>query len=393
MLTLSQVAFRNLSRRPVRTAVTMVGVALAVAAFFSIISFQRGYQRGLRLELDRLGAHLLVVPKGCPYDAASMALHGASWPCYLKAQYLAEVRAAPGVATAAPVFMAALQGAKPEEKSVYLGVGPEILAVKRSWRIDGTFPARSDEILAGAELAKERGWRVGQSVALPGRPGGRASGRVSGILALTGSADDVFIYLPLLEAQRLFHRRRQLTHILVRLHDPNDMARSVDSLRGCGAGMDMNVVPLAHLFHTIQNMVSAARLLLACVALVAALVAATALCNTLLMAVSERTREIGVLRAMGASQRHVFRMVWLETVPISLAGGLVGVGVAIAGSRLVEDWLRSRLPYAPSIPLVHPEGLVIGVCLLGALLLGSVAGLLPAWRAASLSPVEAIRSR
>src|SRR5688500_13206126 len=156
MLTIPQVASRNLSRRPVRTAVTTAGVALAVAAFFSIVSFQRGYQRGLHLELDRIGAHLLVVPKGCPYDAASMALHGANWPCYLKEQYLAEVRAAPGVATAAPVFMAALRGSKPEERSVYLGVGPEIMAVKRSWRIDGTFPARPGQILAGAEKARER---------------------------------------------------------------------------------------------------------------------------------------------------------------------------------------------------------------------------------------------
>jgi putative ABC transport system permease protein len=393
MLTPYGLALRNLTRRPVRAAVTTAGVALAVAAFFSIVSFQRGYQRGLQLELDRLGAHLLVVPKGCPYDAASMALHGANWPCFLKEQYLAEVRAAPGVATAAPVFMAALQGPKPGEQSVYLGVRPDILAVKRSWHIQGAFPSQADEVLAGAELAAQRGWRVGQAVELPGRPGGGATARVSGILAATGGADDLFLYLPLAEAQRRFHRPHQLTHILVRLRDPNDMQRSVEGLRGCSAGMDMNVVPLAHLFHTIQNMVASARLLLACVALVAALVAAAALSNALLMAVSERTREIGVLRAMGASRGHVFGMIWLETVQISLAGGVLGVLVALAGSRAVEAWLRARLPYAPSVPLVHPEAVVIGVCLAGAMLLGSASGLLPAWRAAALSPVEAIRSR
>src|SRR5947209_9523974 len=170
MLSRSALAIRNLTRRPVRAAVTTAGVALAVATFFSIVSFQRGYQRGLRLELDRLGAHLLVVPKGCPYDAASMALHGANWPCYLKDRYLAEVRAAPGVATAAPVFMAALPGARPGEQSVYLGVRPDILGVKQSWRIQGRFPERAGEILAGADFAATRGWRVGQQVSLPGQP-------------------------------------------------------------------------------------------------------------------------------------------------------------------------------------------------------------------------------
>jgi putative ABC transport system permease protein len=381
---------RNLARRPVRTAVTTAGVALAVAAFFSIVSFQRGYQRGLRLELDRLGAHLLVVPKGCPYDAASMALHGANWPCYLKARYLEEVRAAPGVATAAPVFMAALPGARPGEQIVYMGVGPEILGVKRSWRIEGAFPARPGEVLAGSALASERGWRVGERVALPGRQGSFA--RVSGILALTGGADDQFLYLPLAEAQRLFHRPNRLTHILVRLRDPNQMERTVEALRGCDAGMTMNVVPLAYLFHTIQDLVGAARLLLACVALVAALISASALTNTLLMAVAERTREIGVLRALGATRSHIFRIIWLETVQISLAGGVLGIAAALAGSRAVEAWLRARLPYAPSTPLVHAEGLIIAISVAGAMLLGSLSGLLPAWRAAGLSPVEAIRS-
>src|SRR6266487_2265668 len=114
-------AMRNLARRPVRTAVTTAGVALAVAAFFSIVSFQRGYQRGLRLELDRLGAHLLVVPKGCPFDAASMALHGANWPCYLKAAYLEQVRHTPGIATAAPVFMAAVTGPAPGGRGTAAG--------------------------------------------------------------------------------------------------------------------------------------------------------------------------------------------------------------------------------------------------------------------------------
>jgi putative ABC transport system permease protein len=385
-------AMRNLTRRPLRAAVTTAGVALAVAAFFSIVSFQRGYQRGLRMELDRLGAHLLVVPKGCPYDAASMALHGANWPCYLKDRYLEEVRAAPGVAMAAPVFMAALPGSQPGEQLVYLGVRPDILGVKRSWQIQGAFPARPGEVLAGSAVATERHWRVGQTVELPGRERSMGTARLCGIMAATQGADDQFLYLPLADAQRLFHRPNRLTHILVRLRDPNDMDRTVEALRGCDAGMNMNVVPLAHLFHTIQNLVNSARLLLACVALVAALISASALSNALLMAVSERTREIGVLRALGASRAHIFRLIWLETVQISLAGGVLGILVAVAGCRAVEDWLRSRLPYAPDAPLVHPEALVVGTCLLGALALGSVSGLLPAWRAAGLSPVEAIRT-
>src|SRR6266480_6092176 len=107
-MTWTKLSLKEWQRRPLRTGVTVAGVAIAVAALFSLLAFQRGYQNGVRGELDRLGAHVLVVPKGCPYDAASMALHGASWPCYLKGSYLEEVRGVTGVATAAPVFMTAL---------------------------------------------------------------------------------------------------------------------------------------------------------------------------------------------------------------------------------------------------------------------------------------------
>src|SRR5512141_1196137 len=102
-------ASKEVQRRPLRTAISIAGVAIAVAALFSLVSFQRGYEGGLNAEIDRLGAHVLVVPKGCPYDAASIALHGANWPCFLKSRYLDEVRVTPGIAAAAPALMSAVQ--------------------------------------------------------------------------------------------------------------------------------------------------------------------------------------------------------------------------------------------------------------------------------------------
>src|SRR5579864_1159165 len=125
-MTWIELSLKEWRRRPLRTSLTTAGVAIATAALFSLLAFQRGYRDGVRQELDRLGAHVLLAPKGCPYDAASMALHGASWPCYLKQSYLKEVRTVPEVATAAPVFMAALYG--PESRqSVYVGSESNIL--------------------------------------------------------------------------------------------------------------------------------------------------------------------------------------------------------------------------------------------------------------------------
>jgi putative ABC transport system permease protein len=388
-MTWLRLALRNGTRRKLRTLVTTLGVAIAVAALFSLLAFQRGYQTGMQGELDRLGAHILVVPKGCPYDAASIALHGASWPCYLKAEYLTQVRQTQGVAVAAPLMMNAVYDQTSGAQSVYLGADPTLLQVKRGWHIEGTFPTQGHDCLVGATVAQTLHLQIGQAFALPGLDG--PQGRVAGILAATQGADDTFIYMPLAAAQSLFQRPKQLTHILVRLTDPDMLDTVVATLRGCDAGLEMNIVPLAHLFHTIQGLVNSTRTLLFSVMLVALLVAGAGVSNTVLMAVTERTREIGVLRAVGASHADIFRLIWLETVQVCLVGGLLGVLLACLGARHIEDWLRERLPFSPSGALVHPELRIMLLCLAGAILLGSLAGLLPAWRAARMSPVEAIR--
>ena len=388
-MNLFTLTIKNAKRRRARTLVTVLGVAVAIAALSSLAAFEMGYERGMRGELDRLGAHILVVPKGCPYNSASIALHGASWPCYLKAEYLKEVSGAKGVETAAPLLMNAIYD-DTGGQTTYLGAQPDLLRVKRSWHIAGVFPMKPGDCLVGATIAKKRGLRVGQTFALPGLPG--ASGRVSGVLAETQGADDTFIYMPLVDAQRLFKRPAQLTHILVRLTDPNEVDAVVGALHGCGAGMDMNVVPMAHLFRTIQGLMNSTRLLLACIAAVALLIAGAGVSNTILMSVTERTREIGVMRAVGASRGNVFLLTWLETVLLCLLGGLAGLALASAGSSGVEHWLRERLPFTPSGTLVRFEPLVMLGCLAAALVLGTLAGLLPAWRAARLSPIEAMRS-
>ena len=387
-MTWTALSLKEWRRRPLRTGITVAGVAIAAAALFSLLSFQRGYRAGVESELDRLGAHVLVVPKGCPYDATSIALHGANWPCYLKAAYLDEVRATPGVRTAAPALMSAFFDSSGRQ-SVYVGVDTNILALKPGWHITGHFPAAPSEILVGSDVSAKQSWHIGQQVTLPGIP--KSSASVSGILDPTRGAEDGFVYVRLPDAQALLRRPGELTHILVRLNDPNQLETVVSQLRGCDAGLYMNVVPLAHLFRTIQGVVRSTRLLLGCLAIVALAVAGAGVSNTLFMSVAERTREIGVLRALGASRGQIFGLFWVETLQICCSGAAVGILVAFIGSRFLEGWLRSTLPFAPTEPLIRWHPSIGGACLLGALVLGSAAGLLPAWRAGQLSPTRAMR--
>ncbi len=383
-------AIKEWTRRPLRSAVTMTGVAIAVAGFYTVLAFSRGYQSGVRLELQRLGAHVLLVPKGCPYDAASMALHGANWPCYLKQEYLAEARNVPGVAAAAPVFMSAVYGSN-SSPAIYLGVDTNILSLKPGWQFAGSFPRTTGALLLGSEVQRRNGWKIGQEVALPGLSG--VSGRVTGFLAPTHGAEDAFIYLPLADAQQLFRHAGELTYILVRLADPNRLDEVVSQLRGCDAGLAMNVVPLAHLLKTIQAMVDSTRMFLTAIAVVAVLIAGTGVTNTLLMALTERTREIGVMRALGASRSDVIRLMWMETLQLCFAGALCGVSAAALLAPTIEAWARARLPFVPTDPLVRWDMRVAVLSGAMSLVLGSLAAVLPSWRAARVMPAVAIRTK
>src|SRR5438093_7187855 len=180
-------ALKNLRRRPLRTGVTMGGVALAVAVLYSLSSFQQGYQQRLRAELAGLGAHILVVPKGCPYEAASIAIHGANWPRYLRAGDLPLLAATPGVRCAAGVLMSATTDPRTAQQQIWLGVDAAIRHVKPFWRIEGRFPTAPDEALLGAEVARRRCLAPG--VRFADAPT-RASFRVSGVIERTGGQDD-----------------------------------------------------------------------------------------------------------------------------------------------------------------------------------------------------------
>ena len=155
--------------------------------------------------------------------------------------------------------------------------------------------------------------------------------------------------------------------------------------------MEMNIVPLSHLFNTIQELVNSMRLLLGSVALIALFVAGAAVSNTVMMAVSERVREIGVLRAVGASKGDVFALILLETLMLCLIAGVIGCLASAVFAPFIEIWLRNRLPFSPTDTLVKPSLTLSLFCLLLTGIFGAFAGMFPSWRAAKLAPALAMK--
>jgi putative ABC transport system permease protein len=378
--------FKNLIRRRTRSLLTLLGVAIAIAVLYSLFEFQRGYQRQLRGELGALGAQVMVVPKGCPYEAATIALHGGKWPRYMDEELLDKVKANPGVAEAAGVIMDAVTGAD-DRNLIFLGIDQDYMRLRPAWRLQGQCFDNDSAIVVGATAAEELGLRPGSEYLIPGKPNRL---HVAGVVERTNTQDDGFIFLPRRTMQDLFGLKGKLVVILIKTRQVDRIDDLVASLRA--AEVDMNVFPLTELLGTIGQLMASTRVFVSAIVVIAILIGGIGVLNTVLMAVFERTREIGMMKAMGASAGDVFKLIWAETILTTVLGGIVGVALAVVSARLVEALIRGMIPFAPQGSLIGVSALTLIGCTVLSLLLGLIAGFYPALRASSVKPVEAIKA-
>jgi putative ABC transport system permease protein len=380
--------FKNLWRRKLRSALTAASLAAATAVLFSLLAFNSGYQRALQSQLDRMGAHLLVVPVGCPYEAASLILKGGQVTNTLPAPALAQIRSQPEVAVAAPLFMAAIPRPEEGRTDVWCGINTEMRRLKQYWRLSpgSRLPAAPNEILLGGEAANTE-QRAPGDLFFSERT--NREFKVAGVLERTGTGDDGFFFIPLATAQRMFGKPGQLTAVAIRLKDPTRIAavaRRLSHIRGA------EVVTVSELMGAMLNLVGAARFLLLCIVAIAVTIAALGVLNTMSAAVLERTTEIGVLRAVGASRVDVFGAVWTEGALLALIGGAAGIGFALAAGHAIETVVRRLMPLAPAGSVLAPDPVMAIGCLVFVGAIGALAGIYPALRAATLSPTAAIRA-
>ena len=384
-------AAKNLLRRRGRTLLTVLGVAIAITVLFSLLSLNSGYEKELNKEVNSLGVHILAVPKGCPYEAASQVIHGGVIPKYLTALDLKNVSSIEGVGLATPMLMHQFirRDAKTGQDVAHVAYGIEIDKIRELkpwWKIQGRFFNNNETnvMIIGRGLADRYNLTVGATQA----DGPLANFTIVGILERTGDQDDQFHYLPLAEAQRVFHKEGLITTIGVKVKDISKIAAVSAEMEKIP---DIQVVTMTQVLGTIMNLAGSARSLLLTVIAIALIISAFGIINTLLMSVNERTREFGMMKAIGASGLDIGKMVLIETVFITLSGGVIGTISAIVGSSLIEGFVKGILPYSPRGSLVSASPELIAFALAFSLVLGLICGLYPAFKSSRLTPMEAIR--
>ncbi|MBL9044158.1 MAG: ABC transporter permease [Myxococcales bacterium] len=215
--------------------------------------------------------------------------------------------------------------------------------------------------------------------------------RVIGLMEHKGQTlgfdlDDI-VFIPVTTAMDLF-AMEGLSHILLRARDKVSVDPAIEEVtdilrRRHNDQVDFTIISQDDMLSTVNGIMNTFSLVLIAIASISLVVGGIGIANIMLVSVRERTREIGVRRAVGAKKRHVLLQFLLESIVISLLGGLIGLGLGaliIMVGRLLLPGLPVRLSFDIVLIAVGFSGLV-----------GVLSGVVPAQRAASLDPVEALR--
>ncbi|MBM3253352.1 MAG: ABC transporter permease, partial [Candidatus Omnitrophica bacterium] len=237
------------------------GVAIAVGVLVSLFGFDEGYRQGLDNDIDKLGYHLLVTAKGCPYEAATLMLKGGGGLRYMDDAVYKRIVRDPRIDKITPQLVSSVynQEGGPQGRgafALYMGIEKSYLELKpwSKFKSGGWFLSPdADEAIMGYEAAEVEQRSIGDKIFIPTT---NKVLTVVGIFERTGTQDDGIIFVPLATAQRIFNLPGKLTDIGIKLKNIQTIAEFEEDLYN---EPGIQVVSLAQVRGTIINLVASAR--------------------------------------------------------------------------------------------------------------------------------------
>lgn len=358
---------RNLWRRQTRTILTTLGLGVGIAAIVALGGLGQGFIQDFNAMSMGSEADLMATEA----DAADMGYSTIDERIGERIAVLPEVEAVSGIGLAM---------ANTEQLPILLisGYNPHEFAIEHHKIMTGEPLQGSRQILLGRGAAEALDANVGQTLRLLD-----SVFRVVGIYDTGVAWQDSGAVISLRDAQKLAGRPHQVTMYAIKLKDPQqaDVVREKLEARF----PEINVSPTSEFAESIPDLQNMERMI-GEISFMAIIIGTVGMMNTMLMSVLERTREIGLLRAIGWKGRRILTMILREAIALGGLGGLGGIclGLLLAWSITLLPWLGEML--RPTFP---PDLFLRAAAI--AVITGIVGGLYPAWRAIRLRPVEALR--
>ena len=359
---------KNLWHRKTRTALTILGIAMGVAAVVSLSAFGEGMSNGMEKVFTSSDADLMVAQKDAMMILFSKVDETIS----------ADLQRIPGVVEVTGTVTNIVQMA---DVPYFIVNGEETRGFSMAhYRIISGGPLlRRKQLLIGKLTAEAFDKNVGEAFRLEG-----ATYRVAGIYETGTSFEDGGAVMSLSDAQRLFDQRHQVSYFNLRVNDKTridaikaEIEERWPKLAATRSGEQTRQTEMLGMYRSFGFYMG----------IFAVLVGGLGMMNSTLMSVFERTREIGVLRAVGWRRRRVIVMILGESIIVALLGGVAGIvlGIGLTELTKLSPAVSSMLDGIFTVDIfVRALGLSVG--------LGVISGLYPAWRASKLAPAEAMRA-
>ena len=379
---------KNLLRRKGRFIFTLLGITIGMASFVALLSMGDNLRSEVARQADDLGADIIVMGRvDCPFINRAI-LAGEQLPESIPREIVDQIDAVDGITAAIPYLTlgASIQG----EPITLVGILPDEMKAHRNWEIEyGTFIADENEhsIVIGSSIAARFDLEVGDQLTFRGQ-----DFPITAILQETGSNDDISTFMPLTVGQEVFGLDDYVSFIAVTVDDVTNTERYIAAIMDIA---NLSVSTNEELLSTVLLILGSLDITLQLIASVALIAAAFGIVNTMMTAIYERRREIGILRATGSKRGMIFRIFILESSLYGLFGGLLGYGVGFIVSRLAAPLIEQNEFVAvlgsPDTAVVLSVTLLFTVVGLS-VLISVVSGIYPAWKASKLTPMEAIRN-
>ncbi|MFF5813089.1 ABC transporter permease [Peribacillus butanolivorans] len=378
-------AIRSIKTNKVRAFLTMLGIIIGVASVIVLVSIGQGSSQSVQEEINSLGTNLLTVSVS---DTDSVELTDDT---------IEQFKDLSGISEVAPVVSGRVY-AKNGETSTQVsmtGTTSSYISVRDLELSQGRFltdmetELRSKVVVLGSDTADtlfENQKAVDQNVLIGG-----VSYRVIGVLKSVGtsmgsSGDDVII-APITTAKRATSSTTIGT-VYLKAENENIVERAMYQVQGTmttlfpGQSDNYSVSNQEDLMDTMSSVSDTFTLMLGGIASISLLVGGIGIMNIMLVSVSERTKEIGIRKAIGANRKSILLQFLIEAVVLSCLGGLLGVGIGLGIAKLVSIVSSLTISYSWSVTMM---------AFLFSIFIGVVFGVFPANKASKLNPIQALR--